>query len=212
MLEIENLSVGYDKKKVVSNVSFTINTDEIVVLTGGNGSGKSTVLKCIYGLLPKWDKESKVYFNNEDITWVLTSEMVKKGIVYIPQKNNYFESLTIHENLVVSGSTYTYDTIRQREDEVFKLPNLFEFRDRKPFDLSGGERQLLALGNALMHKPKLILFDEPFAGLDKENENIVREELIKLKKQNISMLIVEHLTTMNIYADKLITMKDGQII
>lgn len=212
MLEIKNLSAGYDKKKVVSNISFTIRPNEIIVLTGGNGSGKSTVLKCIYGLLPKWDNLSKVYFNNEDITWVLTSEMVKKGIVYIPQKNNYFESLTIHENLIVSGSTYTYDTIKKREDEVYKLPNLFEFRDRKPFDLSGGERQLLALGNALMHKPELILFDEPFAGLDKKNESIVREELIKLKKQNISMLIVEHLTTMNTYADKIITMKDGQII
>ena len=101
MLEVKNISSGYDKREVFSDVSFIVGDSEIVLLTGGNGSGKSTVLKCIYGLLPIWNKGGKVVFNGRDISKIPSSEMVGEGIVYIPQKNNYFESLTIHENLIV---------------------------------------------------------------------------------------------------------------
>lgn len=212
MLEIKNISTGYDKKQVLFDVSFTVGDDEIVLLTGGNGSGKSTVLKCIYGLLPIWNKEGKVFFNGNDISKIESSEMVKQGIVYIPQKNNYFESLTIHENLIVSGSTYSNVVINQREKEVYQLPHLYELRNSTPFNLSGGERQMLALGNALMHKPKLILFDEPFAGLDETNTQIMIDELLKLKKQKISILIVEHKKTLNAYIDKELRMYLGKLI
>jgi ABC-type branched-subunit amino acid transport system ATPase component len=212
MLEVKNISSGYDQKEVFSNVSFDIGDNEIFLLTGGNGSGKSSVLKCIYGLLPKWSKDAKVIFNGKDITNILTSDMVKLGIVYIPQKNNYFESLTVHENLVVSGSTYSNVDIKQREEDFYKLTNLFDYRDRKPFNLSGGERQILALGNALMHKPKLILFDEPFIGLDEDNAQIILNKLLILKQQQISMLIVEHKKTFNSYADKERNMYLGKLI
>jgi branched-chain amino acid transport system ATP-binding protein len=197
---------------VLFDVSFTVGDDEIVLLTGGNGSGKSTVLKCIYGLLPIWNKEGKVFFNGNDISKIESSEMVKQGIVYIPQKNNYFESLTIHENLIVSGSTYSNVVINQREKEVYQLPHLYELRNSTPFNLSGGERQMLALGNALMHKPKLILFDEPFAGFDEPNTQIMIDELLKLKKQKISILIVEHKKTLNAYIDKELRMYLGKLI
>jgi branched-chain amino acid transport system ATP-binding protein len=212
MLEVKNISTGYEKKQVLFDVSFTVGDNEIILLTGGNGSGKSTVLKCIYGLLPIWNKNGKVIFNGDDISRLPSSKMVKKGIVYIPQKNNYFESLTIHENLVVSGSTYSNVDIKQRVKDVYKLPNLYEFRDRTPFSLSGGERQMLALGNALMHQPKLILFDEPFAGLDEANTKIMVEELLSLKEKKISMLIVEHKKNLNAYATKEISMYLGKII
>lgn len=213
MLEVKNITSGYEKKQVITDVSFNVDDNEIVLLTGGNGSGKSTVLKCIYGLLPKWNKDAKVIFNKVDITNLSTSEMVKKGIVYIPQKNNYFESLTIHENLIVSGSTAnTNSEIRVREQEVLNLPKLREFKNRNPFHLSGGERQMLALGNALMNKPKLILFDEPFAGLDAINTQIMVNELLKLKNQNVSMLIVEHKETFNTYANRELQMYFGRII
>jgi len=212
MLEVKNISSGYDKKQVLFDVSFTVGDSEIVLLTGGNGSGKSTVLKCIYGLLPIWNKEGKVLFNGNDISKFESSEMVKQGIVYIPQKNNYFESLTIHENLIVSGSTYSNVVINQRKQEVYQLPHLYELRNSTPFNLSGGERQMLALGNALMHKPKLILFDEPFAGLDEVNTKIMTDELLKLKEQQISMLIVEHKKTLNAYVDNEIKMYLGKLI
>lgn len=212
MLEVKNISTGYGKKQVLFNVSFTVSDNEIVLLTGGNGSGKSTVLKCIYGLLQKWNKDAQVIFNGTDITNLPTSEMVKLGIVYIPQKDNYFESLTIHENLFVSGSAYPNEEIRQRENEVYQLPYLKEYSNRTPFNLSGGERQLLALGNALMHKPKLILFDEPFAGLDEANTKIIVNELLKLKEQQISMLIVEHKETFTSFVDNKHKMHLGKLI
>ncbi|MBI4646717.1 MAG: ATP-binding cassette domain-containing protein, partial [Bacteroidia bacterium] len=172
---------------------------------------KSTVLKCIYGILLKWNKDAQVFFNGKDITNRPTSEMVKQGIVYIPQKDNYFESLTVHENLVVSGSAYTGDVVKQRINEVYQLPHLKEYSNRTPFNLSGGERQLLALGNALMHKPKLILFDEPFAGLDDANTKIIVDELLKLKEQKIGMLIVEHKLIFDKFADKVLKMELGKI-
>lgn len=213
MLEVKNINSGYDKKQVIFDISFNVDDNEIVLLTGGNGSGKSTVLKCIYGLLPKWNKDAKIFFDNKDITNLSTSEMVKNGIVYIPQKNNYFESLTIHENLIVSGSTAnTSNQIRQREQVVLDLPNLREFKNRNPFHLSGGERQMLALGNGLMNNPKLILFDEPFAGLDETNTKIMIKELLKLKEKKVSMLIVEHKNIFNTYANIELQMYLGRII
>jgi branched-chain amino acid transport system ATP-binding protein len=212
MLEVINISSGYDKKQVLYDVSFTVGDSEIVLLTGDNGSGKSTVLKCIYGILPIWNIAGKVLFNGKDISKFESSDMVKQGIVYIPQKNNYFESLTINENLIVSGSTYSNMVINQRKQEVYQLPHLYELRNSTPFNLSGGERQMLALGNALMHKPKLILFDEPFAGLDEVNTKIMTDELLKLKEQQISMLIVEHKKALNTYVDNELKMYLGKLI
>jgi branched-chain amino acid transport system ATP-binding protein len=211
MLKVENISSGYDKKQVLFNVSFELRADEIVLLSGGNGSGKSTLLRCIYGLLPIWNKEGKILFCGQDITKLPTSEMVKKGIVFIPQKNNYFESLSIHENLVVSGTIYPKKIMRDRLDEVYKLPNLYKNRNRTPFDLSGGEKQLLALGIGLMHSPKLVYFDEPFAGLDDINTKIIFNEIINLKKNGIGILIVEHKKIFINYSDRVLEMYLGQL-
>ena len=192
MLEVKNISSGYGKKQVLYDVSLEINEGEIVLLTGGNGSGKSTILKCIYGLLPLWNGE--IYFEGEKITGFKTSDLIKKGLVYIPQKNNYFENLTVHENLEVSGSIYSKTELKKKIEYVFENFNkLAELKKRTPFSLSGGERQLLAFGMALIHKPKLILFDEPLAGTDKGNTKIILDEILKLnKKQNIEFLIIEH--------------------
>jgi len=212
MLEVKNISTGYGNKQILFDISFIVGDNEIVLLTGGNGSGKSTVLKCIYGLLPNWNRDGRIVFNNKDISMLVSSEMVKIGIVYIPQKNNYFESLTVHENLIISGSLYSNEIVKKREEDVYKLPKLFKYKTRTPFNLSGGERQMLALGNALMHKPKLILFDEPFAGLDESNTKIMVDELMKLKKQKVSLLIVEHKETFNTYADKILKMNLGKLI
>jgi len=210
MLEVKHISSGYGKKQVLFDVSFEVSDNEVVLLTGGNGSGKSTVLKCIYGLLPLWNKEGKIIFNGKDITNIGTSNMVKEGIVYIPQKNNYFESLSVHENLMVSGSIYSNDVIRERESEVYQFSNLYNLRDRTPFNLSGGERQLLALSNALMHRPKFLLFDEPFSGLDKTNTNRIMEELMKCKKQNISILLVEHKSTFSNFSNRKLILHLGR--
>jgi branched-chain amino acid transport system ATP-binding protein len=221
MLEVKNISSGYGKKQVLFDVSFTVGDNEVVLLTGGNGSGKSTVLKCIYGLLPLWlnknstsslgNPKGSIIFNGADLARIPTSEMVKHGIVYIPQKNNYFESLTVEENLDVSGSIYPKKICEQRKQEIYKLPYLYEYRKRTPFNLSGGERGLLALSIGLMHKPKLILFDEPFAGLDKVNANIIFDEIRNLKQNLIGMLIVEHKMSLNEFCDRKSTLYLGKI-
>ena len=192
MLELRNISSGYGKKQVLFDLSFEVGEKRIVMLTGSNGSGKSSVLKCIFGILPLWDKRGKIQFDDKDLTRISVSNMVREGIVFIPQKINYFESLTIQDNLAIGGSIYPKSIAKQRLQEVYKLPYLFEYRNRTPFHLSGGERQMLALGIGLMHNPKLLLFDEPFAGLDETNTKIMVDELLKLKNKNVSILMVEH--------------------
>jgi branched-chain amino acid transport system ATP-binding protein len=193
MLEVKNISSGYWKKKVLYDISFEVNQGEIVLLTGGNGSGKSTILKCVFNLLPLWS--GNIHFKGEKLSGINTSGLIKKGLVYIPQKNNYFENLTTHENLQVSGSTYSNQVIHERIDNVYQnIDKLKQFEYRTPFNMSGGERQLVALGNALMHKPELIMFDEPFAGLDNQNTNLILQEILRLNKvDKIAFLIVEHI-------------------
>ena len=190
MLRLENIATGYGKKQVIYDVSLEVKKGEIVLLTGGNGSGKSTLLKAIYGLLPVW--HGKVIFNDEDITNYPTSHLIKKGLIYIPQKNNYFENLTVEENLRVSGQIYDKKTLKKQMDRAYELPKLYDLRKRKPFNLSGGEKQLMAFGCALIHEPQMILFDEPLAGMDRENSTLIRKELSKCKERNISLIFIEH--------------------
>lgn len=192
MLVVENISTGYNKNQVIFDISFEVKEGETVILTGENGSGKSTVLKCIFGILKPWDIEGNILFYNKSLIGKPSYELIKMGIVYIPQKNNIFESLTVAENLAVSGSFYDPSEFKQRQDDVYKLPGLFVQRNLTPFNLSGGERQMLAIGNALMHRPKLLIFDEPLAGLDDINRDEVIKSLKGLKDQGTSLLIAEH--------------------
>jgi branched-chain amino acid transport system ATP-binding protein len=210
LLKVENISTGYGKKQVLWDVSFDVGDNKIVLLTGGNGSGKSTVLKCIYGLLKPWNTDANIKFNGIDLIGLKTSDLIKLGIVYIPQKNNYFEDFTVQENLEVSGSIYNKSVVKERIENVYKLPKLYEMRNINPFNMSGGERQLLALGNALIHQPKLILFDEPFSGLDKDISNIMLDEMLKLKEKKISLLIVEHKLIFEQYVDDKLKLKIGR--
>ncbi len=191
MLEIKNVSSGYGKKQILFDVSLKVNAGEVVLLTGGNGSGKSTLLKCIYNLLPLWS--GSIEFEGQNTGSKKPSDLIHKGIIYIPQKNFYFENLTVFENLQISGNMLPKNVLRDRILEVFELTGLAKLKKRKPFDLSGGERKILAFGMGLIHKPKLLLFDEPFAGVDAKN-NIVLLRLFKetIIKPNNGVIIVEH--------------------
>lgn len=191
MLSINNISSGYGKKQVLYHVSMEIAAGEVVLLTGGNGSGKSTFLKCIYNLLPLWT--GCIEFKGQDTSKNKPSDLIHNGIVYIPQKDFYFENLTVLENLQISGNMLSKQILKERIAEVFELTGLAKFKKRKPFNLSGGERKILAFGMGLIHKPKLLLFDEPFAGVDTKNTTT----LLRLFKETIikpdnSVIIVEH--------------------
>ncbi|MCL2598102.1 MAG: ATP-binding cassette domain-containing protein, partial [Paludibacter sp.] len=192
-LSVEHITTGYGKKQVLTDVSFSVEKGEIVLLSGGNGSGKSTVLKTIYGLLKPWTPEGKVFFEEQDITALPVSAMIQLGIVYMPQKKNVFDDFTVEENLLVSASIYSKADAQERVNKVFEvLPILKTIRKRTPFHLSGGEKQLLAFGNVLVHSPKLVLLDEPFAGVDVSNSEILKNCIFDLNKKYVTFVVVEH--------------------
>jgi len=195
MLKVEHITTGYGKKQVLTDVSFSVEKGDVVLLSGGNGSGKSTVLKTIYGLLKPWKdtQEGKVVFEGKNITALPVSAMIRLGIAYMPQKKNVFEDFTVEENLSVSAGIYPKTVAKERADKVFEiLPKLKAMRKRTPFHLSGGEKQLLAFGNVLVHSPKLVLLDEPFAGVDAENSEVFSGCVADLKKKGVTFVVVEH--------------------
>lgn len=210
MLTVKNISSGYDKKQVLYDVSLNVEAGEVILLSGGNGSGKSTFLKCIYNILSLWS--GSIEFNGKNTSDKKPSDLIHNGIVYIPQKDFYFENLTVLENLQISGNMLPNQILKERIDDVLELTGLSKFRKRKPFDLSGGERKILAFGMGLIHKPKLLLFDEPFAGVDAKNTT----NLLRLFKESIirpdnGVIIVEHKDDANQLFTRKIKMELGKI-
>jgi branched-chain amino acid transport system ATP-binding protein len=213
MLKVENISTGYGKKQVLFNVSLEVNAGEIVLLAGSNGSGKSTLLKAIYGLLPPWDS-GQILFDGENITGQPTATLLKKGLLYIPQKNNLFEDLTVKENLEIAGLTLAPNRLKQcMENTLLIFPNLLRHLKRTPQKLSGGERQLLTLAMAMLHQPKMILLDEPFTGLSPQNITLVVDNLRLLNTNfDTTLLMVEHRVKESLaVAHKVIGLKLGRI-
>ena len=214
MLKVENLSTGYGKKQVLFDVSLEVSKGDIVLLAGSNGSGKSTLLQAIYGMLPQWDN-GKIFFDGENITGKLTAGLLKKGLLYIPQKNNLFEDLTVKENLEMAGLTLEKKQLRERIDDALSVFKTLEQNlKRKPMKLSGGERQLLTLAMATLHQPKMILVDEPFTGLSPQNIDFITENLQGLNENlEITILIVEHRVKECLkIANRVIAMKLGRLL
>lgn len=213
MLKVENISTGYGKKQVIFDVSFDVKQGEIVLLAGSNGSGKSTLLKAIYGMLPQWNN-GQIIFDGENITGKPTAALLKKGLLYIPQKNNLFEDLTVKENLEMAGLTLDQQTLQQRiENALLIFTALVPHLHRTPMKLSGGERQILTLAMATLHQPKMILVDEPFTGLSPQNITFVAATLKELNHKNeITLLVVEHRVKECVrIANRVIGLKLGKI-
>jgi len=222
MLKVENISTGYGKKQVVFDVSLEVKQGEIVLLAGSNGSGKSTLLKAIYGMLPLWNSSpllgrgvrGEVFFDGENITGKPTAALLKKGLLYILQKNNLFDDLTVKENLEMAGLTLDQKILQQRiENTLLIFTALVPHLHRTPMKLSGGERQLLTLAMATLHQPKMILVDEPFTGLSPQNITFVSENLKALnQKSGITLLIVEHrVKECARIANRVISLKLGRV-
>ena len=219
MLLVSNISTGYGKKQVLFDVSIEVSKGEIVLLAGSNGSGKSTLLKAIYGILPLWNfplerGKGCVVFDGENITGKPTSALLKKGLLYIPQKNNLFENLTVKENLEMAGLTLHRKVLQQRIENVLAIfTALVPHLNRTPMKLSGGEKTLLTLAMATLHQPKMILVDEPLIGLSPKNTTFVIENLKTLnRKSGITLLIVEHrIKECSRISNKVIGLKLGRI-
>ena len=164
MLEIQHLKTGYGKKLIIDDVSLNVREGEIVALIGHNGAGKSTILKSIISALPKW--EGSILFESEPLAEE-SHKNVKRGISFIPQGSQVFDEMTVMENLeIASFILKDKKVIKQRFEEAFhRFPLLKERRKQSAGKLSGGEQQMLALGMALIQRPKLLLMDEPSLGL-----------------------------------------------
>lgn len=165
LLEIENISTYYGNIHALKGVSLTVNQGEIVTLIGGNGAGKTTTLNTISGLTPA--SSGKVIFNGEDVTKVPAHEIVTRGIIQSPEGRKIFTRLTVRENLEM-GAYSREDRANLKKDEEFvfeRFPRLKERQSQLGGTLSGGEQQMLAIGRAMMARPKLLLLDEPSMGL-----------------------------------------------
>ena len=192
MLKVENVKSGYGKALILHGISIEVNAGELVTVIGPNGSGKSTLLKTIAGLLKT--SEGDIFFNDQKITNQETSELAKIGLGYVPQLENVFPNLTIIENLEMGFLMNTNKrSFNKNLSRVYKIfPILEERMHEKAKKLSGGERQMLALGRALMSDPKLLLLDEPTAALSPVLVNEILEIVNIIKnEEKIPILLVE---------------------
>ena len=190
ILEATDITAGYTTEvNILNNVSINLKSGKIVSVIGPNGAGKSTLLKTIFGILKP--STGNVTLNDVDITGLKPDKVAKRGISYVPQVDNVFPSMTIQENLEM-GAFIRSDDFSQRIDEIYELfPVLGERRKQKAGQLSGGQRQMVAMGRALMLDPKVLLLDEPSAGLAPNLVEMIFEKIIDINKAGVSMIIVE---------------------
>jgi ABC-type branched-subunit amino acid transport system ATPase component len=189
ILKVDNTTAGYSEIDILHDVSMVLEDGEIVSVIGPNGAGKSTLLKAIFGCLKP--KKGKVTFKNEDITGMSPEKIVKKGISYVPQVENIFPSLTIHENLEM-GAFIRTDNYSSRINEIYDLfPDLKKRRNDKAGLLSGGQRQMVAMGRALMLDPAVLLLDETSAGLAPKLVSMIFERIKDINATGVAMLLVE---------------------
>ncbi len=188
-LVVENFTAGYGKNAIIRNVHLTAREGTSTVIIGPNGAGKSTLLKAIFGLITVFS--GTVTIDGQDVTRVTADRLVARGLAYVPQNGNVFPSLSIRENLEIGGYRQQHYP-KDRMDQVFAIfPDLLKAARRSAGTLSGGQRQMLAMGRALMSDPSVLLLDEPTAGLSPSYTKIVWHHILAIAQTGKAVVVVE---------------------
>lgn len=213
MLKIENINVYYGSIHALKGVSLEINEGEIVTLIGANGAGKSTLLKTLSGLLKP--KEGSISYLNSSIAGKPAQTIVKAGISHVPEGRRVFAEMSVEENIEL-GAFLRKDKAGIKKDfqKVYEIfPRLHERRKQSAGTLSGGEQQMLAMGRAIMAKPKLLLLDEPSMGLAPLMVKTIFEVVKDINKEGTTILLVEQNANMALsIADRAYVIETGRVI
>jgi ABC-type branched-subunit amino acid transport system ATPase component len=209
MLEINNLDVAYGSAKVLYNISLEIETGQMAFLIGRNGAGKTTLLKTIIGLLKP--QKGSIAYQGHEISGLSPEEHYLQGLRYVAQEKKVFGNLTVRENIEIAAYASQEPVDRALDKVVSIYPKLKHFLETKAGQLSGGQRQILLVGRALVGEPKLLLVDEPTQGL----AAIVIEEIVNILsglRDRVSAIIVEqNLALVSRLADRLFILKEGKV-
>ena len=210
MLNLKDVHAYYGKSHVLHGVNFDVRAGEIVALLGRNGSGRSTTVKAIMGLV---DCSGSVLFKDEQILGNKAFEIAHAGIGYVPENRDIFPTLTVHQNLLLGQKGRSQKGRWGFDDMYTMFPRLKERQHTEAGVLSGGEQQMLTLCRTLMGDPELIMIDEPTEGLAPKIVELVAEYLRELKRRGISVLLVEQKLTIALeVADRCLVMGHGQIV
>jgi branched-chain amino acid transport system ATP-binding protein len=211
MLKLDNVHAFYGKSHILHGVHFAVGEGEIVALLGRNGSGRSTTVKTIMGLV---DGSGSIRWRDKEILGRKAFEIAHLGVGYVPENRDIFPTLTVHQNLMLGEKKAGAKGTRWSFDDMYRLfPRLKERQHNEAGVLSGGEQQMLTLCRTLMGDPDLIMIDEPTEGLAPKIVELVAEYLRELKRRGISVLLVEQKLTIALeVADRCLVMGHGQIV
>ncbi len=189
LIELKHVVAGYGGAPILNGVDITIEKSDIGVIVGPNGAGKSTTLKAIFGLLKVTG--GTITFAGEDIANSLPDKLVPRGLSFVPQEKNVFTSMTVEENLEMGAFTRRDDFSETMAWVYEMFPVLAEKRRQPAGELSGGQRQMVAMGRALMSKPSLLMLDEPSAGLSPRYVIEIFETIVRVNQEGVGILMVE---------------------
>ena len=213
LLEVKDLEVSYGVIKALKGISFEVNEGEIVTLIGANGAGKTTTMQSVIGLIPK--KGGTVIYDGEDITKTPCHKIVHLGMSQVPEGRRIFQELTVYENLLMGAYSKKKDEHFEEDlEKVYKrFPRLAERKNQIAGTLSGGEQQMLAMGRALMSRPKLLMLDEPSMGLSPLLVDEVFDIIKDINKDGTTILLVEQNAGKSLaISDRAYVLETGSIV